>query len=94
MKKFTAILLIAVIALTSSGAFADEAGISGDILILRPLGFAALVGGTVIFVGTLPITGLLSIANRRTIPETAKALVVKPFDYTFKRPVGETIVRN
>ena len=89
MKKILTMLLILVIVLTSSMAFAasgrDEVNIIADTLFLRPLGFAALVGGAAIFVIGLPMAAITG-----SVDKTAAALVKEPFRYTFVRPVGET----
>ena len=61
-----------------------------EILILRPLGFASLVGGTALFVGMSPLTALASIpAPHDAFPKTAELLVVTPARYTFVRPIGD-----
>lgn len=93
MKKFAAILLIAVIALTSSGAFAasdvDAGSIILDTIALRPIGFASLLVGCVVYTVSLPIAAITHSTD-----STYKVLVKGPFDYTFKRPVGETSLRK
>ena len=55
-----------------------------DALLLRPLGLAATVIGTAVFVLTLPFS-----LPTHSVKKTAKALVVKPAEYTFARPLGE-----
>ncbi len=93
MKKFTAILLIAVIALTSSGAFAaadiDSGSMIWDTVALRPVGFVSLLVGCAVYTVSLPIAAITH--SHRT---TYKILIKDPFDYTFKRPVGETVLRK
>ncbi len=93
MKKFVAILLIAVIALTSSGAFAamdvDSGSIILDTVALRPIGFASLLVGCALYTVSLPIAALT-----RSMDSTYRILIKDPFDYTFKRPVGETVLRK
>ena len=70
---------------TDSQESADPAGVMvADALLLRPLGFAATVLGTVTFVLTLPFS-----LPTRSAGKAAEALVVKPAKYTFARPLGE-----
>ena len=63
----------------------DTAGlILVDALVLRPLGLAATVLGAAAFVLTLPFS-----LPTRSAEKAAQALVVKPAEYTFGRPLGE-----
>jgi len=63
----------------------DTAGlILVDAFVLRPLGLAATVLGTATFVLTLPFS-----LPTRSAEKAAQALVVKPAEYTFARPLGE-----
>lgn len=55
-----------------------------DAFLLRPLGLAATVLGTAMFVVTLPFS-----LPTRSADDAAKVLVVKPAEYTFARPLGE-----
>ncbi len=93
MKKFAAILLIAVIALTSTGAFAateiDSSSIILDTIALRPIGFASLLVGCAVYTVSLPFAAIT-----HSMDTTYRVLVKEPFDYTFKRPVGETVLRK
>lgn len=88
MKKAFVILLALVFVFTSTAVFAKETPeteeVIGDVFLLRPIGFASLVFGTAVFIVALPI----SLITKST-DQTAEVLVKKPFDYTFKRPVGE-----
>lgn len=89
MKKIIAVLLTLtlVIILSSSMAFADkdkDVDVMADALVLKPIGFAALIGGTAIFVISLPIAAIT-----RSIGTTADVLVKQPFEYVFIRPIGE-----
>jgi hypothetical protein len=54
-----------------------------DGLIARPLGAAATVVGTSLFVVTLPMGG-------STNDDAAWGLVGRPFNYTFNRPLGRS----
>ena len=61
-----------------------------DILITRPLGLAATVAGTALFVVFSPFTALSSIAPPHDAFErTADVFIVVPATYTFLRPVGK-----
>ena len=55
-----------------------------DGFLLRPLGLAATVLGTVAFIATLPFS-----LPTRSADDAAEVLVVKPAKYTFARPLGE-----
>jgi hypothetical protein len=90
MKKVITILLTLVIILTSSMAFAAAAGsdteeinVTMD-LALRPLGFAAAVMGSAIFIISFPIAAITD-----SIETTARVLIVEPVKFTFVRPIGE-----
>ena len=90
MKRIFVIFLTFLFVFSSiSIAFADGGAILADVFIFRPMGFATFVGGSALFVVTLPLTAILSISNNRAIPETANTLVAEPFSYTFVRPLGE-----
>jgi hypothetical protein len=52
--------------------------------VSRPLWFGATVVGGALFVVTLPITVL-----SKSVDKTAKTLVVKPAQATFRRPLGD-----
>ncbi len=87
MKKTVAVLLTLTIIFTSSMAFAserDSTNIIADTIILRPLGFAATVFGSAMFLVSLPMAAIT-----KSTGTTYKALVKDPFEYTFVRPVGE-----
>ena len=62
-----------------------------DILIYRPIGLAATLAGTGLFVGLSPLTALASIPRpHNAFEETYKILIRIPGAYTFIRPVGDT----
>jgi hypothetical protein len=86
MKKICAVLVIAVIMMMSPFAYAapDEMEVGFDAVLFRPLGVAALIGGAVAFVVTLPFAAIT-----RSIDTTAETMVKEPFRYTFIRPIGE-----
>ncbi|HUH67223.1 MAG TPA: hypothetical protein VLZ07_12390, partial [Syntrophales bacterium] len=54
-----------------------------DILLVRPVSFAATIVGTAVFIVSLPF----SIPSK-SVGTTAKTLVADPFNFTFTRPVG------
>lgn len=55
-----------------------------DAVVMRPLGLAATVLGTVITVVTLPFT--LPSGNTG---EAAHSMIAEPAEYTFDRPLGD-----
>ena len=55
-----------------------------DFIIVRPIGIAATVIGSVFYVVSLPFSLLGDNAG-----EAGEALVKEPAAYTFKRPLGE-----
>lgn len=55
-----------------------------DAVMLRPLGLAATVAGTAMFVVSLPF----SLLTKR-VDKAAQKLVVAPAKYTFTRPLGQ-----
>ena len=64
-------------------AEADGGAIIADVLIARPLCFAATAVGSVFFVIALPFAAIT-----REVPSTANALVVIPAKATFTRSLG------
>ena len=56
-----------------------------DALVAKPLGTVATVGGTGLFLITLPWT----IPSKST-DEAARGLIVRPGGYSFVRPVGRS----
>jgi hypothetical protein len=88
MKKSVAVVLTLIIILTSSMAFAgtkaDSTNIIAETLVLRPLGFGALVFGSAFYVISLPMA--LITDSEKNVRD---ALVTQPFEYVFKRPMGD-----
>ncbi len=89
MKRILVIVMTLVFVVTSSMAFAasdkpDSFEVLGDAFVLRPLGLAAVVGGSALFVLSLPIAAI-----NKSIDTTARVFVVEPFRFTFDRPIGE-----
>ncbi len=64
----------------------DDVSIILDLLVLRPVGLVATVGGVVIFVGSLPIS-----LPTWSVGKAFNALVARPASYTFWRKLGEEI---
>jgi hypothetical protein len=89
----TLLLILFLVTTVGAPALAEEyeegsevtaASMIGDFLVLRPLGFAATVVGTVFAVITTPFThaaGQDELAKEKLIQE--------PADFTFKRPLGK-----
>ena len=56
---------------------------------LRLGGFIATIAGTGLFLGTLPITALMTAAPpHNAIEKSAEFFIVTPANYTFSRPTG------
>lgn len=55
-----------------------------DLLIARPLGVAGTVVGTGLYIASLPVT-----YSTGSTDAARKVLVEAPFDWTFRRPLGE-----
>ncbi len=55
-----------------------------DVLVLRPLGAAATVGGFGAFLITAPL-----LAPSQEIPYGWNTFVIGPYEYTVDRPLGE-----
>lgn len=55
-----------------------------DVILMRPIGFAATVVGTAIFIVSLPFSALGG--NHEAAAET---LINEPFFFTFQRPLGQ-----
>jgi hypothetical protein len=56
----------------------------GDILWIRPLGVIGIVMGATAYVISLPVTAPLKKTN-----EASQILIKDPYNYYFKRPLGE-----
>ncbi|MHB8455678.1 MAG: hypothetical protein ACYDDO_13530 [Acidiferrobacterales bacterium] len=93
MIKAKKLMMIAVLTalfmgITAPQAYAYETGDDGsvllDLFVLRPMGLFATVAGTIIFVGSLPIS-IPTWSVRRTFHE----LVQRPATYTFYRNIGD-----
>ncbi|MFI3119134.1 MAG: hypothetical protein QX203_04070 [Methylococcaceae bacterium] len=68
----------------------DSGFVLADVLLYRPLGFAATIAGSALFIGISPLTALASIPEPHdAFNKTFTILVLAPAAYTFIRPVGE-----
>jgi hypothetical protein len=98
-KSISAAILTGVLAMGQAAQAADymshsgtvsgyedgtDAAILVDLAMLRPLGLVSLVGGTAVYVVSLPFQ--LTSWNFRT---PFNALVKRPFNYTFTRDLGD-----
>jgi hypothetical protein len=61
----------------------NAGSMTADLFVMRPLGAAATILGTAVFVLSLPFT---AISN--TIPAASEKLVKDPFHFTMTRPLG------
>lgn len=86
-------MLALLLAVTSLGAAAQQDDtVSGDkatdmvvdAVVVRPLGLAATAIGTVLTVVALPFT-----IPSGSVGTSAHELIVRPAEYTFKRPLGD-----
>ena len=92
MKRAITILMIAFFTLSFSPAFAEDnpsedplvQDVLWDILWIRPLGFMRTVLGVATYVISLPVTAPL-----RKTDEAKEFLITSPYNYYFKRPLGE-----
>ena len=62
----------------------DDAAVILDLVVLRPAGFVATVGGIVVFIVSLPIS-----VPTLSIGKAFNSLVATPAHYTFVRELGE-----
>lgn len=82
----------AMIAMTAAPAVADNnydprsnAPAMVDVLILRPMGFAALVVGTGVFLAVAPV---VLISRPHEIHKPFYALMGRPAQYVWRDPIG------
>ncbi|HSR10482.1 MAG TPA: hypothetical protein VLS90_03490 [Thermodesulfobacteriota bacterium] len=90
-KAMVSILFLAMVFSISAPAFAQQVRedmkdrqIFSDVLFMRPLGLAATVIGSAVFVLSLPFA-----IPSRSVEAVAQRLVVDPAKFTFTRPIGE-----
>ncbi|HOG18610.1 MAG: hypothetical protein A4E73_03965 [Syntrophaceae bacterium PtaU1.Bin231] len=90
MKKRRSIALLAacVLLMTSAPAFGDERvddmAMVADVLFVRPVGIAAIVLGTALFIVSMPFA-----IPSGSVGKAGQMLVAEPFRYTFCRPLGD-----
>jgi hypothetical protein len=90
--KCKLISLVSVLALILTGspqAFGSEnqpgpGSIAVDALLVRPACFVATIVGSALFIICLPVA-----VPSKSVHRAARALVVKPADATFRRPLGD-----
>lgn len=90
LKNSIAIAVLSLV--TALPAAAEEqlpddrkgANMAVDVVLARPLGLLSVIGGSVLFVVSLPFT-----IPSDSMDAAAEELVKKPIDYTFKRPLGQ-----
>ena len=87
--KSRVIALVCVLALVTAGtprcfASSDPEAIVADVVLARPLCLVATIFGSVVFVVSLPVA-----ATSKSVHRTAQALVRKPAQATFTRPLGD-----
>ncbi len=88
-KKLVVITMLAGLLMgLAAPAYAYQEGDGGamllDLFVLRPVGFVAMVAGTVIFIGALPIS-----LPSRSVDKTFDVFVKHPAYYTFVRHLGD-----
>ena len=87
-KLLTSICVLAIgLGTATAGSSSDDSApmyVAADALVVRPVCLAATVIGSAIFVVALPAAAL-----SKSVKKTADALVVKPANATFKRPLGD-----
>ena len=80
-------VLVLLLGMVSPCMASNESGsldAIADVFIVRPGCFVATVLGSALFVVALPVAAI-----SRSIPHTAKVLVVQPAKATFSRPIGD-----
>ena len=87
MRKIMISLMVCCLMLNSTAAFAtetDDIMVIGDLLFARPLGIVATVMGSAVFFVALPFT-----IPSGSVQHTGDVMVGEPFNFTFKRPLGD-----
>jgi hypothetical protein len=88
----SAVLASTLVVLPLIASAQQETTISGDkttdmvvdVVVMRPLGLVATVLGTALTVVALPFT-----IPSGSVESSAQELIVRPAEYTFKRPLGD-----
>lgn len=94
IHRFTILLMVVALLITPMTAPAmnmdmsandvTDASIAGDFLLCRPLGLAATIIGSALFVVSLPVSAL-----GNNVGQVANTLVGEPAAFTFTRPLGK-----
>ncbi len=88
-KNIIVLLLLAIIMATFAvqpvSAEPTAAGMTADLVLIRPLSIATTAVGCVVYVLALPFT----VWSKDRINAAGKNLVVAPGEYAFVRPLGE-----
>ena len=90
LKKVAAVVALSVVTALPAAAEeqlpADRRGgdMAVDMVLARPIGLLGIIGGSLLFVVSLPFT-----IPSDSMDAAADELVKKPIDYTFKRPLGQ-----
>lgn len=91
-KCAAGVLALALAVMPVSANAQQEGSVSGDkatdmvvdVVVVRPLGLVTTVIGTVLTVVALPFT-----IPSGSVEASARELIVRPAEYTFKRPLGD-----
>jgi hypothetical protein len=93
-NSFAVVVMVAlIVGLLSSAAFADQYAerekptggmMMWDALVMRPIGIVGTVVGSAVWLISYPFAAL-----GENTDESTEALVQKPFEWTFQRPLGE-----
>lgn len=96
MKKLSSLIIILSL-LFSSASYAhgyhpedyDKSYVLPDLIVMRPLGLAATIAGTALFIVISPLTALAYIPEPHdSFEKTANQLIFAPGHFTFSRPLG------
>ena len=97
MKKTINAITLALLILTAfpSTSAAQENAPGAeiiDLIIMRPAGLIALIGGSVTYAALSPLTAFATISPpHNAFQILAKPLILTPFAFTFDRPLGSMI---
>jgi len=87
-KKLIAFLVVFALLTGTVPAIAandiSDADVIADALLVRPVGLASIVLGSVIFVAALPFS-----LPSRSVGKVGQLIVVDPCKFTFVRPMGD-----
>lgn len=86
MVAMVLVLLVVSSATVCAQAPREEPLVIPDLILGKPIGFAALVVGTVTYVVTLPVTLPCGWQGR-----ASESLVKKPYRFTFQRDLGDDL---